>query len=125
GAGHGARRADDERGGTAPRHTGGNGEDTDDAGQAPAAGGTDMSASWHADAALIDQYSSGTIDDAQAFSLEAHLLACAECRAAVAVATPPDRLDAVWAEVVEAIDVPRPHPLERLLRRLGVSGESA
>jgi hypothetical protein len=84
-----------------------------------------MTTSWHAEAALIDRYASGAIDDAQAFSMEAHLLACADCRRAVGDGVPPARLDAVWVEVAEAIDAPRPRAIERLLSLLGVRGDSA
>lgn len=75
---------------------------------------------WHADTLLLDRYATGALDDASALSVEAHLLACAPCQAAVAAAAPADRLAAIWDEVEEALDAPRPAPVERALRRLGV-----
>ncbi|MBW3651971.1 MAG: zf-HC2 domain-containing protein [Actinobacteria bacterium] len=76
---------------------------------------------WHADATLLDRYASGEIDHARASSLEAHLLACAECRTAVAGRVDNDRLAATWHEMEEVLDAPRPGLVERLLLRLGVA----
>ncbi|HEX9712583.1 MAG TPA: zf-HC2 domain-containing protein [Actinomycetota bacterium] len=76
---------------------------------------------WHADTDTITAYASGDIDDARAFSLEAHLLACPQCRETCARVMQVDRLETVWAEVVDTIDRPRPRAAERLLRSLGVS----
>ncbi|MGH9279127.1 MAG: zf-HC2 domain-containing protein [Acidimicrobiales bacterium] len=93
---------------------------------------------WHADSPLLTSYVEGDIDDAQAFSLEAHLLECARCRAgltacvartpssACVARTPssacvdPDRVAASWHRLDAAIDAPRPGPIESLLRRMGV-----
>ena len=76
---------------------------------------------WHADTAVLDRYASGALDDASALSVEAHLVSCADCRAAVAPAVPPERLATIWYEVEEVLDVPRPAPVERVLRRIGVA----
>src|SRR5436309_740895 len=118
GAGDGARRPDHARGGTSARDPAGHGQDTDDAGQAPTPGGTRMT--WHADAALLARYTAGSIDDASASSVEAHLVACADCRQAVSTTVDTTRLDAIWAEVTDTVDVPRPRPVERFLRTIGV-----
>ncbi len=75
---------------------------------------------WHADTSLLTAYSGGTIDDARAYSLEAHILACETCRTALATTADRGRLDRMWAEIAEAVDVPRPDIVERTLLRLGV-----
>jgi hypothetical protein len=80
---------------------------------------------WHADTALLERYTTGGLDDAQVYSVEAHVLACERCRSALTGAVPATRLETIWAGTVDRIDQPRPRPLERLLRRLGVSGGSA
>lgn len=81
--------------------------------------------SWHADAAELDRYASGSIDHAGASSVEAHLLACASCRRQLAGVVDPQRLARGWAEVVEILDAPRPGVLERVFRGLRVSEPTA
>jgi hypothetical protein len=75
---------------------------------------------WHADADLMARYATGALDDARAFSLEAHLLSCAACRESLADTTDAARLEDMWSGVVEIIDAPRPGVVERGLLRLGV-----
>lgn len=75
---------------------------------------------WHADSPLLTRYVAGNIDDAQAFSLEAHLLECEPCRAEVAAVVDGDRVEASWRSLDATIDAPRPGPVEWLLRHLGV-----
>lgn len=77
--------------------------------------------SWHLDDPLSRRYASDELDAVTAASVETHLLRCADCRAAIAAAGPaPERLDALWAEVVDRIDAPRVTLVERVLRRVGV-----
>ncbi len=75
---------------------------------------------WHADTMLLSSYASGALDQARAYSLEAHLLACDRCRADVVGVSDQEQLDRIWAEVTEAVDAPRPGVVERGLVRLGV-----
>ena len=75
---------------------------------------------WHANDQLLAEYASGEIDDASAFSLEAHLLACDRCRAEVAATADPARMSATWAAVDALLDAPRPGPVEWVILRLGV-----
>jgi hypothetical protein len=75
---------------------------------------------WHADAELLDHYAAGTIDPARAFSLEAHLLSCAACRAAAAAAVPGERVAATWSGIEDRLDALRPGLAEQLLVRVGV-----
>jgi len=80
---------------------------------------------WHADATELARYATGTVDDATASSVEAHLVSCSACRAQVATHVEPLRTEQVWSGVIDAIDRPRPRLAERLLRRLGVSDGTA
>ena len=75
---------------------------------------------WHADDAVLEGYAAGTLDDATAFSVEAHLLTCDLCRARTAPFADAPRLDSVWAGVQELVDRPSETPVERLLLRFGV-----
>jgi hypothetical protein len=78
---------------------------------------------WHAEAPALARYRAREVSAVQASSLEAHLLACAECRDRLAGLTTTGeqaRLDVLWAGIVDLADAPTPDPAERLLRRLGV-----
>jgi hypothetical protein len=76
---------------------------------------------WHADAPLLARYAAGDLDPARSLSVEAHMVSCATCRAALAPLADRERLDGVWDELVETIDAPRPGLVERLLARIGVA----
>ena len=76
--------------------------------------------SWHVDPTALAAYAGGESDVADAFSIEAHLLACDGCNAAVAPMVAPARLEAAWEEIVDRLDAPRPGPVERALRRAGL-----
>lgn len=80
---------------------------------------------WHIDDAALAAYTSGTAPMSVAASAESHLLSCADCRRRVAAAVPRPRLDAIWAEVTETLDAPRPGWAERLLTRLGMAEHTA
>jgi hypothetical protein len=79
------------------------------------------SLSWHAPPQLLARFvdEPAALDDATAASIDAHLMACAECRQAVAGLTDAGTLAATWAEVADRVDRPRPTTVERLLLRLG------
>lgn len=83
---------------------------------------------WHADDNLVEAYLRGGLDLSAAASLEAHLLACAPCRARLAGATAPELrsvLASAWSGVQERVEVPpSPWPV-RLLRRFGLSEPTA
>ncbi len=80
---------------------------------------------WHADAATLDAYDDGALDDVTAMSVEAHVVACADCRAHLATRFDVDRSEEIWSGVIDAIDGPRALPGERLLARLGVPPHQA
>ena len=81
--------------------------------------------SWHPQEPTFDAYMSGSIDDAAAGSLEAHVLACAACREALSARADLARQARIWAGVRESIDRPREGIAERALIWLGVRDDLA
>jgi hypothetical protein len=79
-----------------------------------------MTTTWHADEELLARYAAGEIDDARAYSVEAHVLACETCRSTLARSTDRTQLDRMWIEVADVLDAPRPGIVERGLVRFGV-----
>ena len=75
---------------------------------------------WHATTELIEGYLDDRLDAARAGSLEQHVLACDQCRRAMAAATPDAELEALWTDVIDAVDRPRPVLVERFLGWVGV-----
>lgn len=84
-----------------------------------------MTGTWHADRGMLDGYAQGSLDDARALSLEAHVVACAACREALSSRADRPSLDRMWAEVVDVLDAPSPGPVERTLRGIGVPDHAA
>ncbi|CAA9481935.1 MAG: hypothetical protein AVDCRST_MAG67-925 [uncultured Solirubrobacteraceae bacterium] len=80
---------------------------------------------WHVQSELLAQYARGDIDEAHAFSIEAHLPSCAHCRAQIAPLVDDARLAQAWEVIEERLDAPRRGPLEAGLARLGVPGHVA
>lgn len=80
---------------------------------------------WHADDRLLTRYAAGDTDHALAASVEAHLLACSRCRAAIATFVESERLDAGWEALIAVVDAPARGPVESLLVRLGVADHTA
>jgi len=76
--------------------------------------------STHIQAELLHAYARGDVDGAHAYSIEAHIVGCAECQALIGGVVAADRLERVWADVEDRLDAPRVSALEVLLRRLGV-----
>jgi hypothetical protein len=81
--------------------------------------------SWHVSPDVLDRYARRPelLDDITASSVEQHLIACADCRAAVAGMADPAALGASWAAVVDEIDQPRSWAAEGVLTRLGVPAD--
>jgi hypothetical protein len=78
---------------------------------------------WHAGAPALTRYRTGGLTLTQASSVEAHLIACAGCRAELARLADGDdraRLDGLWLDIVEEVDAPGAGVVERLLRTLGL-----
>jgi hypothetical protein len=80
---------------------------------------------WHVDDETLARYAHGQGRLSVAASVEAHLLACARCRALLTPAVELDRLERLWDDVVERVDAPRPSLVERLLRLVGASEDTA
>ncbi len=76
---------------------------------------------WHIDPEVLTGYVTGTLGRAPAASVEAHLMTCPSCRAAIAHLAVPDRLARNLAAITARVDQPRLNPMERLLERIGVS----
>lgn len=82
-------------------------------------------AQWHPGEDALQTYVDGVAGVALAASVEAHLLSCAGCRAALAPAIAPTRLAAVRSGLEDRLDAAERPWLERLLRRLGVGEADA
>ena len=93
----GARRADDQGGSSAPGHPRGHRQDEGHAGAHPDAsppGGRHDMSRWHAPEAALRDWVDGRASTPTSASIEAHLIACDDCRARdganKAGATPPN-----------------------------------
>jgi hypothetical protein len=81
--------------------------------------------SWHADDGDLWQYAHGTLVAPRLWSVETHLAACADCRAALVAHVPPAEISAGWARLDAELDAPKPGFAESLLIRLGVADHTA
>ncbi len=77
--------------------------------------------SWHVESELLARYARGEIDQARAFSIEAHLPSCSDCRERIASLVDGARVARLWEGIEETLDAPRRAPVETGLVRLGVS----
>jgi hypothetical protein len=77
-----------------------------------------VSIPWHLDQETVSRYAEGELDEARAYSLEAHLLACGDCRALLAPVVDSSSMLRVWSEIEEVVDAPRPGLVERALIRV-------
>jgi hypothetical protein len=85
---------------------------------------------WHLDDDALRRYAGRTDSLAEGASAEQHLLSCARCRARVSAADAAAGLAvvdlaAVWDRTRDAVEVPRPSVLERLLRGAGLPAHEA
>ena len=76
--------------------------------------------SWHIEASTIESYRDNTLSPASAASLEAHVMACADCRAQIAGGPDTGRAAKNWSGIAERVDAVRRSPLERLLEAIGL-----
>jgi len=77
--------------------------------------------SWHLDAATATRYAGRTSDPATAASVEAHVMACDQCRTMVNASVDDVALAAVWADINDTLDAPRLGWVERALHAAGCS----
>lgn len=80
---------------------------------------------WHADADDLRAYARGELEAPRLWSVDAHLVACAPCRMALAETGDPIALDAGWERLDAELDAPRPGVFEGVLTRLGVADHTA
>jgi hypothetical protein len=80
---------------------------------------------WHLDDDIVRRYVERADSLAEGASVEQHLLSCAPCRARVNAAADVIDLAAVWDRTRDAVEVPRPSVLERLLRVAGLPAHEA
>ncbi len=71
--------------------------------------------SWHVDPGTSAGYRAGTLPDAGAASVEAHLLHCAACRADLAGSAADPAHERTWATVTAALDAEPGSATERVL----------
>jgi hypothetical protein len=77
--------------------------------------------SWHVPADTRAAWVAGDVSAVEGASVEQHLMGCSRCRADLAGTSPPGLdLDGVWAGIVDRVEPPRPTPLARVLRTLGL-----
>jgi hypothetical protein len=80
---------------------------------------------WHVAPEQLARYADGDAEQAQAFSIEAHLPACAQCRDDIAKLVDGARLARSWEGIELRLDAPRRGPVEVALVRLGVPDHAA
>jgi hypothetical protein len=83
---------------------------------------------WHIAGDLVERYAAGRMDVGLAASVEAHLMTCERCRHRLAAVMPPRvslRLEDTWSRIRATVEVPPLPPPVRLLRRLGITQETA
>jgi hypothetical protein len=76
--------------------------------------GTSARPEWHADEQQLAAYLSGQAPRTLTASVEAHLLACARCREAIAAGTDAAATTEAWDRLADAVDRPSPSLLGRL-----------
>jgi hypothetical protein len=79
----------------------------------------------HLDTELLRRYAAGRLGGSTAYSAEAHLVACAQCRLGLATEVDPDRLRSVWAGVSQLVSDARVPRTERVLTLCGVNAQVA
>ncbi len=79
-----------------------------------------MTGDWHLDEGALAGYSAGRLDGPVLWSVEAHLTACAACRARLPAAPVVPAVERVWQRLDDVLDRPRPGLVEWLLLRLGI-----
>jgi len=75
----------------------------------------------HLEAHLLVAYVRGEVAAPHAYSIEAHVVDCADCQAAIAQLVAPGRMWRTWEDIEDRLDAPRAGVVESMLGALGVS----
>lgn len=82
--------------------------------------GAGPDATWHVGPELLARYAAGALDLGVQAAIEAHVTACARCRATATVTAPRPSLDRVWQQVEIATSEPHVSAPLRFAARLGL-----
>ncbi len=77
-----------------------------------------MTTEWHVDPTLLGQYERGALEPSRVMAVEAHMLACADCRGRIPIDI--TWMTGNWSIVYDNIHAPEPGPVQRLLTRAGL-----
>ena len=80
---------------------------------------------WHLDEATLRAYVDGRPLTVVGASVEAHLVDCPDCRMRLGEVMPHEVVDRAWSAIRAHVEAPRRSLPERLIRRLGISTETA
>ena len=80
---------------------------------------------WHLDETTLRAYVDGHPLSVVGASVESHLLECPDCRVRLGELMSHETVDEAWAAIRAHVEAPRRSVAERLIRRFGVSAESA
>ncbi|HLF59860.1 MAG TPA: zf-HC2 domain-containing protein [Acidimicrobiia bacterium] len=80
---------------------------------------------WHIDDQMLALYMDGRMSEVPAFSLEAHVLACADCRRRLTDRVDSQRGEQIWQGLLDSVSQAERRPGERLLSGLGVPAHVA
>lgn len=80
---------------------------------------------WHLSEVALRDYTSGDTQPVAGASVEAHLIQCADCRTRLGAVMPREALNLTWTKIRDKVETPHVSVVEQLLRRLGMSAESA
>ena len=80
---------------------------------------------WHIDDQMLALYMDGRLSEVPAFSLEAHVLACARCQRSVSDGVDSQREEQIWQRLLDSVGQSEPRPGERFLSGLGVPAHVA
>lgn len=81
--------------------------------------------SWHITTADLRSYANGGLVATQQFSIEAHLLSCADCRSTLSSFVDKVSLARTWEAIGAETIAPRPTAIERGLMHFGVRDHNA
>jgi hypothetical protein len=79
----------------------------------------------HIENATLERYAHCQLRGAEALSAEAHLIACAPCRAALPSAASSARLERIWLDLRARVDLSTIGPIERAAIRVGIRPTTA